>query len=172
LGVHQEPAIMPFWRLFYHVVWSTKGRQPLIDRHASGVIIRTISAACEKNGIVLHAIATMPDHIHVAVSIPSSKDISRVIAQWKGASSHMLNHAEQMDGEHHFAWQTEYGIVSFSERHLDVVKAYIDDQPRRHAGHAPFWDLLEEAGPYSIPTAPPSSSTLDNPANSGRNGNR
>jgi putative transposase len=62
--------MMPFWRLFYHVVWETKGREPLIDVHASGVIIRTISAACEKDGIALHAIGTMPDHVHVAASIP------------------------------------------------------------------------------------------------------
>ena len=24
---------MPFWRLYYHLVWSTKNREPLIDEN-------------------------------------------------------------------------------------------------------------------------------------------
>lgn len=155
---------MPFWRLFYHVVWATKGREPLIDAHASGVIVRTIAAACEKEGIILHEVGTMPDHVHVAMSVPPAKVLSQLIAQWKGASSHMLNHAEQTDDAHRFRWQSEYGIVSFSERDLDAVMAYINDQPRRHARQAPYWDLLEEAGLNSIPAFTPGRSTTDEPA--------
>jgi putative transposase len=142
---------LPYWRLFYHIVWATKGREPLIDAHAARVIKGTIAAVCEKEGFVLHAIGTMPDHVHVAVSIAPTKAISDIIARWKGGSSHLLNHAEQQDSELRVAWQAEYGIVSFSERNLRDVTAYVNEQPRRHAGEGQYWGLLEEAGAHSIP---------------------
>ena len=141
---------MPFWRLFYHVVWATKERQPLINERADAVIRRTIATACEKDGLILHAVGTMPDHVHVAVSIPPTKSIPEIVARWKGASSHLLNHAEQLDEQTHFAWQAEYGIVSFSERNLADVMAYVNGQPNRHARRGPDWDLLEQAGTRTI----------------------
>lgn len=145
---------MPFWRLFYHIVWATKGREPLINEHADGVIRRTIAAACDKDGLILHAVGTMPDHVHVAASIPPTKSIPDIVARWKGASSHLLNHAEQLDEHTHFSWQSEYGIVSFSERNLAAVTEYINDQPNRHARRGPYWDLLEQAGSETILAAP------------------
>ena len=41
-----------------------------------------------------------------------------------------------------FGWQGEYGVVSFGERHLPQVVAYISNQPRRHANNA-LWPTLE-----------------------------
>jgi hypothetical protein len=80
----------------------------------------------------------------------------------------MLNHAEQTGDQNRFAWQSEYGIVSFSERNLEAVKAYVNDQPRRHARQAPYWELLEEAGLNSIPAAPSHRSITSDLAREGK----
>jgi REP-associated tyrosine transposase len=74
----------------------------------------------------------MPDHVHLAVSIPPKQAVARVVGRVKGVSSHAVN-AAQPNRPEPFAWQTEYGALSFGHRALDDVVAYVNDQSRRHA---------------------------------------
>jgi REP-associated tyrosine transposase len=55
-----------------------------------------------------HAIGGMPNHIHVAISIPPKLAVAILIGQLKGASSHHVN-KRYADGS--FLWQAEYGVV-------------------------------------------------------------
>jgi len=83
----------------------------------------------------------MPDHVHLAVSIPPSLAVATVVARLKGSSSHLINHAESK-GDQTFVWQPEYGVVSFGEKQLPDVVAYIEHQPERHASRR-LWDRVE-----------------------------
>lgn len=56
--------------------------------------------------------------------------MARVVGQLKGASSHHVSH--ELVGVP-FAWQKEYGVLSFSERALPKVVAYIQNQKQHHA---------------------------------------
>ena len=123
---------MPYWRLFYHIVWGTKHRLPLIEptweSELSGYIRgKAIALEC-----IPHAINGMPDHMHVAISIPPKLALATTIGQLKGASSHHVNQ-RYMHGT--FAWQAEYGILSVSERSLPRVVDYIKNQKKHHAEH-------------------------------------
>jgi len=89
------------------------------------------------NGRV-YAIGFMPDHVHVAVSIPPSLAIADVVGRLKGASSHAVNQ------EHPFAWQAEYGVLSSGEKSLPDVVAYAENQKARHA-ESRLWNLAELA---------------------------
>jgi putative transposase len=75
----------------------------------------------------------MPDHAHVAVSIPPSIAISTFGGRMKGAASHLVNHTNGPDAPEPFAWQAEYGILSFGEKSLPDVVAYVETQEARHA---------------------------------------
>jgi putative transposase len=131
---------VPYWRLFYHLIWATRGREPVLDADLARVVelsIRTTSADLKA---VVHAVAVMPDHMHVAVSIPPSVAVSRFVGRSKGASSHAVN---ALDGrEASFAWQSEYGALSFGERALPDVVAYVRNQQARHAADR-LWLGLE-----------------------------
>jgi hypothetical protein len=81
-------------------------------------------------GCIPHAINGMSDHAHVAISIPPKLSIATTIGQLKGASSHHVNET-YTDGA--FAWQAEYGILSFSERSLTRVVDYVKNQKKHHA---------------------------------------
>ena len=122
---------MPFSRLFYHVVWTTKQRLPLIDEVNRDPIFAAITAKAHELKGIVHAINAMEDHIHVLVSIPPSMAISSFVGQVKGSSSYVAN--RHMSADQVFAWQSEYGVVSVSERHVEVVRAYIDRQQEHHA---------------------------------------
>jgi REP-associated tyrosine transposase len=121
---------MPYWRLFYHIVWGTKNRLPLIDptweRDLHGYIWGKATAL----ECIPHAIGGISDHIHVAISIPPKLAVATTIGQLKGASSHHVN-KNYASGS--FMWQAEYGILSFSETSLVVVVDYVNNQKKHHA---------------------------------------
>ncbi|MGH2534549.1 MAG: IS200/IS605 family transposase [Thermomicrobiales bacterium] len=131
---------MPYWRLFYHVVWATSGRESMIEADAARVIERSMRTKSRDLGGIVHAVGWMPDHVHVAVSIPPNIAIGPFVGQMKGASSHAVNQAGAREAA--FAWQKEYGVESFGERNLPDVVAYLHNQPERHATQT-TWDRLE-----------------------------
>jgi putative transposase len=116
---------MPYWRLFYHVVWSTKDRQPLIDPAWEKDLYGYLWGKATALECIPHAINGMPDHMHVVLSIPPRLAIAEIVGQLKGASSHH-NNAQYLDGA--FAWQAEYSIFSISESVLEKTVAYINMQ--------------------------------------------
>lgn len=131
---------MPYWRLFYHVIWATNGRELLID-DAARVIEPSIRTGCRDQGGIVHAFGWMPDHLHLAVSIPPNSGIGVLVGRLKGAASHAVN--DVLVPEARFAWQAEYGVVSFGEKNLLDVVAYIQNQRERHAAQR-LWDPLEQ----------------------------
>ena len=82
---------MPYTRLFYHVVWATKGRQPLINEANREPIIRGIAAKVISLNGICHAVNAVSDHVHLVATVPPSMAISRFIGQIKGSSSHLAS---------------------------------------------------------------------------------
>lgn len=123
---------MSFWRLYYHLVWATRGRTPIIVGERAELVERAIRAACDGKGAIVHAVGVMPDHVHVVASIPPRVAIAEVMQRVKGMSSHLLNERSS-PSEAPFAWQAEYGVFSFAERSLPTVVAYVRNQPAHHA---------------------------------------
>ena len=120
---------MPYWRLYYHLVWSTRRREPLITDALEVVIQREIRAAALRHGITVHAIGGVSDHLHVAVSIPPALSVAAATGRLKGASSHAAN---AITGGS-FAWEAEYAALTFAERQLPLVLDYVNHQRRHHA---------------------------------------
>src|SRR3954447_4760558 len=145
--------MMPFWRLFYHLVWGTKNREPLIDDEREATIRRSLRTTCDKHHAIVHAIGVMPDHVHLAVSTPPIIAIADCMRVLKGSSSHLLNHAglSPMSSQS-FEWQAEYGVVSFGEASLERIVAYVENQRQHHTDHT-FISLFEHMErPYPGPS--------------------
>ena len=121
---------MPYWRLFYHVVWGTKHRLALIDPAWEANLYGYIRGKATALECIPHAIGGMPDHMHVAISIPPKLCVATLVGQLKGASSHHINE-KYTHGS--FIWQAEYGVLSFSEKALPSIAGYINTQKKHHA---------------------------------------
>ncbi|HLO32221.1 MAG TPA: IS200/IS605 family transposase [Anaerolineales bacterium] len=121
---------MPYWRLFYHAVWATKNRLELIDPAWEKDLYGYIWGKATALECIPHAIGGMPEHTHIAISIPPKLCVATLIGQLKGASSHYIN--EKYAGGS-FLWQAEYGVLSFSEKSLSRVVDYINNQKKHHA---------------------------------------
>lgn len=132
---------MPYWRLFYHLIWTTKGRTPTIGDLPAGPVARSLRTSAVEQKAILHAIGIMPDHVQIAASIPPSIAVSTFVGRLKGASSHAVNAAAPPQAPP-FAWQSEYGALSFGEKNLPDVVAYVENQRLRHA-NGRLWDTLE-----------------------------
>jgi putative transposase len=132
---------MSWHQCFYHVIWATRGRSPLLRFDDIGPIEGIIRASSRERGVFVHAVGIVADHMHVAASIPPSMAVSEVVRLWKGGSSHLVNTLRGPDVEH-FAWQEGYGVLTFGRKALPDVVAYVLSQEvRHHAGD--LWPGLE-----------------------------
>ncbi len=124
---------MPYFRLFYHFVWATHERLPLITAANREPIHKCIAAKAQELGGIVHALNSLPDHVHLVVTVPPKVALATFIGQVKGSSSHLASRLKERAHPEPFAWQAEYGVLSISERHLPVVVRYVQNQQKHHA---------------------------------------
>lgn len=121
---------MPYWQLFYHIVWATRGREPIIRGDKEGIIHNAIVRKASALGGKVFAIGGVEDHVHLVVSIPPSIAIATFIGQVKGASSALVNKSGLYPFP--FRWQSEYSVFSFDRKRLPYVVQYVKEQKERH----------------------------------------
>jgi putative transposase len=123
---------MPYYRLFYHFIWATKERWPLITPQNRDAIYACMADKVDEMRGIVHAIGGMPDHVHLALTVPPSVSLSELVGGVKGSSSHLASRLQPAHYEP-FAWQPEYGVVSVTESHLPIVVRYVHNQEEHHA---------------------------------------
>lgn len=121
---------MPFWRLYYHLVWATKNRERLIMPRIRDPLYSYIQHKAAELGVHVLAIGGWFDHIHLLVSIPPTHALADVVGRLKGASAHEMNQIGILD--RHFAWQRGYGALSCGQKQRSIAIAYIENQERHH----------------------------------------
>jgi putative transposase len=121
---------MAFWRLYYHMVWATKNRAPLIQPQIEARLFGYIVKRAAELGIYVYAINGCDDHLHLVAAIPPKHSVSDVVKTLKGASSHYLNH--ECGLKDHFDWQRGYGVLSLGERQRPQAEAYVRQQKEHH----------------------------------------
>ena len=122
---------MAFWRLYCHLVWATKNREPLIRPAIEERLYAYLVHKAAELGAYVYAIHGWTDHIHPIVAIPPKHAVADVVKRLKGASSHDLNLGGALDGQ--FAWQRGYGAWSLGERQRPDAEAYVRNQKAHHA---------------------------------------
>jgi putative transposase len=121
---------MPYWRLFYHITWATKNRMLWINPAWETSLHNVIAAKAAALRGMVYAVGGVEDHVHLVVSVPPSIALSEFVGQVKGNSSHFVNH--ELKPDYRFAWQGEYGVVSFGGKQLDMVVKYVKNQRQHH----------------------------------------
>jgi putative transposase len=114
-----DNSLMSYWRLHYHLIWATKQRLPLINPVEEAIIRESIQMTAARMKMMVHAIGSVEDHIHVATSIPPTVSIAEAVGRLKGGSSHLIS--QRSTGKGSFAWQSECGALSLTDRALPTV---------------------------------------------------
>lgn len=121
---------MAFWRLYYHLVWATKNREPLIQPPVEKRLFAYMITKAAELEAYVYAVNGWYDHVHLVASIPPKHAVAEVVKHLKGASSHDLNHAGGLEGS--FAWQRGYGVFSLGESQRPTAEAYVNNQKQHH----------------------------------------
>jgi putative transposase len=121
-----------FHKLFYHIVWATKERLPLIEEEHRERLVECVMNACKEREVMPMACNGMPDHLHLLVQLPPAIAPATFIGQVKGASAYAFNHHGGIRCP--LKWQDGYGVISIRENDIPKVVRYIENQQQIHAG--------------------------------------
>jgi putative transposase len=131
---------MTVWHTYYHLVWATYNRQPLINDCLEAVLYQYFHGKTKSLEAPLYAIGGVADHIHLIIAIPPKYAIAKFVGQLKGGSSHQIN---QTFPDQKFGWQKEYGVFSLGRKQLERAVAYVEHQKQHHADRATLIRSLE-----------------------------
>ena len=116
---------------FYHFVWATRKREHFITGEIERSLYRYIEQRCDDLHAAVHAINGMPDHVHLAVSLPAMLSPAEFMNTIKGTSAHFVNHRRETIGC--LYWQPGYGLLTFAHADLSRIISYIAGQKQHHA---------------------------------------
>jgi len=126
----------------FHIVFSTKERQPAIAEPAK---LWTYMAGVARNlDYEAFAIGGTQNHVHLLVRLPSDVSVSQAVQKLKSNSSRWLR-----ENGSWFGWQEGYGAFSVSASNVDAVRHYIQNQAEHHRRRSfedEFVALLEKSG--------------------------
>ncbi|MFO0950579.1 MAG: IS200/IS605 family transposase [Isosphaeraceae bacterium] len=116
---------------FYaHLIFSTRGRAPLITAELQPRLYEYIGGILRNQGCSLVAAGGMPDHVHFLVSMDKGVSVVELMRVVKTNSSRWVH--DEFPGLKGFAWQAGYGAFSVSASHVERVRAYLSRQAEHH----------------------------------------
>ena len=135
---------MAYWYCYYHVIWATQYRKPIITPYLEPLIYQWIKDKSEAMKSEVLAVNGIEDHIHVAVTIPPTLAATEWVRHVKGYSAHKVNGVFP-DAAELFKWQSGYGLITVGPKHLPRLIDYVTHQKRHHAENTVI-NSLEQAG--------------------------
>lgn len=146
---------MPYWQLFYHVVWATKNRIPLLTPKVAPVIHGFLRSKAIGLGATVFALDGTADHVHMVAAIPPKIAVAKFIGQVKAVASARFNRLSSDQGS--LYWQDEYGVFSFDGKRLPNYIAYVERQKEHHADRTtiPILERAADAGVRMVREAAP-----------------
>ena len=122
---------MPFVRIWIHLVWATKKRQPFLTKDIRQKVFVHIRENALKKNIYVDFVNGYTDHVHCLISLNQEQPIAKVAQLIKGESSFWINKNNLC--KENFEWQDDYFAVSVSESGVNRVREYIKNQEIHHS---------------------------------------
>jgi putative transposase len=136
-----------FTQLFYHIVFSTKERRPLISPERGEELFRYMWGINNNLDCHLYRINAVEDHVHILTHIHPTVALADYIKKVKNGSTSWIN--KQSVFPHWVGWQDGYAAFTHSIDEKESLTAYIKSQQEHHRKEN-FVDelkrLLERAG--------------------------
>lgn len=116
--------------LHYHVVFSTKRREPLIALSMEQRVWSYLGGIAHNNEMKPLCIGGIEDHVHMLLGLPPTLAVSKAVQLIKGGSSKWIHDTvPELRG---FAWQDGYGGFTVGKSQIPDTIAYIQGQREHH----------------------------------------
>ena len=119
-----------FAMLYYHLVFSTKNRAPLIPPELSGRLYAYIGGIVRRLDGVPLTVGGAPEHVHVLATLSRTRALSDMVRDIKANSSRWMS--ETLDRPGGFAWQEGFCLFTVGHESVADVTAYIQSQDEHH----------------------------------------
>jgi REP element-mobilizing transposase RayT len=116
----------------FHCVFSTKNRTKSIAPELQKPLGAFMAGIARKQGMNLLAAGGTDDHVHLLLSIPSSKPLAQGLREIKSGSSRWM---KETGGISSFQWQEGYGAFSVGCSQVNTTLTYIARQHEHHRKH-------------------------------------
>ncbi len=137
-----------YTQILYHIVFSTKSRERVLDKSRRDDLYRFIWGILEHRHCHLYRIGGVEDHLHILTSLHPGVALSDLVKEIKTTSSAWIkgNNVFPMFGY----WQEGYGAFTCTLKEKAALVEYIRNQEAHHEHHetfrAEYERLLKEAG--------------------------
>ena len=116
--------------ILIHIIFSTKDREPWLDRHTRARAHAYIATVCRDLHCQRVHVGGVADHVHIATTLPRTLSPAKLVERVKSTSSKWI---KTIDAPHRrFAWQRGYAVFSVSPSQFDPVLDYIETQEEHH----------------------------------------
>lgn len=115
---------------YFHIIFATKSRKPSITEDFQKKLYALFIEIAPKEKGEIHKIGGTDDHVHLLVSLNSTKALSLFIRAIKTSSAKWVN--DNFPKARYFAWQSGYCSFSVSFSNINKVNKYIADQKEHH----------------------------------------
>ena len=152
---------MPYWQLFYHIVWATKDREPVLTSEVEPIIYDVLLTKAIGLEAKVFALGGWSDHVHMVAAIPPKIALASFIGQIKGVATAKFNQSGHPQAP--IFWQAEYSVFSFDAKRLPNYILYVERQKTHHAGNTiiPILEKVGDQGVQIIREAPSSYAVED-----------
>ena len=120
-----------YTQLYVHIVFSIKGRQPLIPKEHEVELHKYITGIITNKKQKMIQINSMPDHIHILIGITPDIAISDLVRDIKRNATQFINRKRWIIGK--FMWQEGFAAFTYSHSQLKDVITYIENQETHHS---------------------------------------
>ena len=127
-------------RLYYHIVWTTRDRSPLIDAGLARFLTGFLRAIAHDERARILEMGLVRTHVHLLVRAHPQTDLSRLLQRLKGSSASVAGKERHSSEGNRLRWAKGYSIYTVGSRDLVAVREYLRAQPVRHPDEAiPGW---------------------------------
>ncbi|PYL08710.1 MAG: IS200/IS605 family transposase [Verrucomicrobia bacterium] len=134
--------------LHYHLIFSTKNRQPWIAAETEERIWAYIGGIARAHKMTVLQVGGVTDHIHVLVTAPATIAPAQIAQYLKGDSSKWIH--EEFRNMQGFGWRDGYSAFTVSKSSLPEVVRYIQNQREHHHTKTFQEEYLEFLGKHGI----------------------
>jgi REP element-mobilizing transposase RayT len=132
--------------LHYHIVFSTKNREPLITSSWRERFHGYLGGVVKNLGGVAETVGGVADHVHILLGLRATHRVADIVRDLKSNSSRW---AQEEIHVHHFQWQEGYGAFTVSPSQRETVRDYIarqEEHHRRRTFQEEYVELLDRCG--------------------------